>query len=103
MLLQLQSERGRQRRRLRTDRFHHHWWSPVILLFTSKEMRSFVASVKTVGARPDKMFGFGYSGPDHVIQIRAIDIGSFVTLATISSSDVGERHDDLRLLGADAE
>ncbi len=46
------------------------WWSPIILLFTYEEMRSFVATVKTVGGKRDKMFGFGFSGPDRVIQIR---------------------------------
>ncbi|MGH7559355.1 MAG: hypothetical protein ACREMD_16550 [Gemmatimonadota bacterium] len=39
-------------------------------MFTNKEMRSFIANVKTVGGNPDKMFGFGFSGPDHVIQSR---------------------------------
>jgi hypothetical protein len=46
------------------------WWTPLILLFTYKEMCDFLASVKTVGGMRGKMFGFGFSSPAHVIQVR---------------------------------
>jgi hypothetical protein len=39
-------------------------------LFTYKEMCDFLASVKTVAGTRDKMFGFGFSSPAHVIQVR---------------------------------
>lgn len=46
------------------------WWSPLILLFTQKEMRQLLKSVKTVSGTPDRMFGFGFDSPDHVFQTR---------------------------------
>ena len=46
------------------------WWTPLILLFTYKEMCDFLASVKTVRGTRDKMFGFGFSSPERVVQVR---------------------------------
>lgn len=53
-----------QRRELGT------WWAPQILLFSKPEMRNFLRSVRTVGRRQDKMFGFGFNPPDEVMQTR---------------------------------
>jgi len=46
------------------------WWSQLIMAFTHKEMREFLASVKTRAGKPDKMFGFGFDSPDHIEQSR---------------------------------
>lgn len=46
------------------------WWRPLILLFTQLEMAQFMASVKTRRGTRDKMFGFGFSSPEQVVQLR---------------------------------
>lgn len=46
------------------------WWAPVILLFTQAEMREFLAGVKTVGGKRDRMFGFGFDRAGEVFQTR---------------------------------
>lgn len=46
------------------------WWAPLILVFTQKEMKTFLKGVKTVAGNPDKMFGFGFDGPDAVCHTR---------------------------------
>lgn len=46
------------------------WWARQILLFTQREMRQFLRSVRTVGGQPDRMFGFGFDEPRHVYQTR---------------------------------
>jgi len=46
------------------------WWQPLILLFTYPEMSSFTASVRTRTGKRDKMFGFGFSSPEQVFQLR---------------------------------
>ena len=46
------------------------WWAPQILLFTQREMRLFMRSVRTVKGKPDRMFGFGFDEPRHVYQTR---------------------------------
>ena len=58
-----------------TNEGSHHggpssWWTPLILLFTYKEMCDFLASVKTVSGTRDKTFGFGFSTPERVVQVR---------------------------------
>lgn len=53
-----------QRRELGT------WWSPQILLFTQTEMRRFIRSVRTVGGKPDRMFGFGFDHAHESFQTR---------------------------------
>jgi len=54
----------RQRRELGT------WSAPQIMLFSQAEMRKFLSRVKTVGGKPDKMFGFGFDEPGAVYQTR---------------------------------
>lgn len=46
------------------------WWAPVILLFSQAEMREFLSGVKTVGGKPDRMFGFGFDRAGEVFQTR---------------------------------
>jgi hypothetical protein len=46
------------------------WWAPQILLFTQKEMRKFLKSVRTLGGKRDSMFGFGFDAPGHAFQTR---------------------------------
>lgn len=53
-----------QRRELGT------WWAPQILVFTQKEMRRFLRSVRTVGGEKDGMFGFGFDEPSQSFQTR---------------------------------
>jgi hypothetical protein len=53
-----------QRRELGT------WWSPQILVFSQAEMKGFLRGVRTVGGRPDRMFGFGFDTPDQAVQTR---------------------------------
>ena len=44
----------------RTTRVSAEWYKDCSLLFTRKEMRAFMADCKTVGGKPDSMFGFGF-------------------------------------------
>ncbi len=53
-----------QRRELGT------WWAPQILLFSQAEMRRFLRSVRTVGGKKDRMFGFGFDRPGEAVQTR---------------------------------
>jgi hypothetical protein len=54
-----------QRRKLGT------WWAPQILLFSQKEMRPFLRSVRTVrGNRRDSFFGFGFNQAGQAVQTR---------------------------------
>jgi hypothetical protein len=53
-----------QRRELGT------WWAPQILLFSQMEMRRFLRSVRTVGGKRDRMFGFGFNQADEAVQTR---------------------------------
>lgn len=46
------------------------WWSPLILVFTQREMRTFLGNVRTVSGTPDRMFGFGFNDPSQVYQTR---------------------------------
>lgn len=46
------------------------WWAPQILLFSQREMRRFLRSVKTVGGKRDRMFGFGFDRSDEAFQTR---------------------------------
>ncbi len=46
------------------------WWAPQILLFTHAEMRRFLRRVKTVGGKPDRMFGFGFNHAGEAVQTR---------------------------------
>jgi hypothetical protein len=57
-------EEGRTRSRRPT------WWTEMVLVFTHDEMASFMAGVKTLSGKPDRMFGFGFDEPFEVIQTR---------------------------------
>jgi hypothetical protein len=46
------------------------WWSPQILVFSQREMRRFLRSVRTVAGHPDRMFGFGFNTAAEAIQLR---------------------------------
>lgn len=37
------------------------WYKDCSLIFTRNEMRRFMADCKTVGGKPDRMFGFGFN------------------------------------------
>lgn len=71
------------------------WWAPQILLFTQREMRSFLRDIKTKGGSPDRMFGFAFDRPTeavlyrgdarlpdysaHLLERRVRDLRQFVT------------------------
>ena len=63
---------ARQRRELGS------WWSPMILVFSQREMRKFLAKVKTVGGKRDRMFGFGFDSPEAVYQTRGDRLRRFL-------------------------
>jgi len=46
------------------------WWSPQILVFTQREMRRLLRSIRTARGKPDRMFGFGFDDPREVFQTR---------------------------------
>jgi hypothetical protein len=54
----------------RTKRIGPEWFRDCTLLFTQEEMRRFMSSCLTVGGSPDKMFGFGFSDENKVVQTR---------------------------------
>jgi hypothetical protein len=53
-----------------TKRVGPEWYKDCTLLFTQKEMKEFMSSCLTVGGKPDKMFGFGFSDESKVVQTR---------------------------------
>ena len=55
---------AQQRRHLGT------WWAPQVLLFSQREMRKLLASLKTRSGKRDSMFGFGFNDPTTAYQIR---------------------------------
>jgi hypothetical protein len=56
--------------RRRTVQVSAEWYEDCSLLFTNKEMRRFMADCKTVGGKPDRMFGFGFNDLSKVILTR---------------------------------
>jgi hypothetical protein len=46
------------------------WWAPVTLLFSHTEMSEFLSTVRTVGGKRDKMFGFGFNDARQIFQTR---------------------------------
>ena len=46
------------------------WYHDCILLFSYKEMKIFMENCKTVGGKPDPMFGFGFDTLDSIICTR---------------------------------
>ncbi len=54
----------------RTKRAGPEWYRDCTLLFTQKEMGAFISSCRTVGGKPDQMFGFGFSDESKVVQTR---------------------------------
>jgi len=55
----------------------HSWWSQLILVFSHEEMSRFLASVKTVRGKRDKMFGFGFDTPSRIEQTRGDQLRRF--------------------------
>lgn len=53
-----------------TTRVSAEWYKDCSLLFTKKEMRRFMTNCKTVGGKPDGMFGFGFDDLSKVILTR---------------------------------
>lgn len=54
----------------RTKRVSAKWYKDCSLLFTREEMRAFLADCKTVGGKPDRMFGFGFNDLSRIILTR---------------------------------
>ena len=54
------------------------WWLPLVLVFTREEMETLLASLRTRGGKPEKMFDFGFSTPKKVFQIRGVQTGARV-------------------------
>jgi hypothetical protein len=46
------------------------WWSPQILVFSQREMRRFLKSVRTILGHPDRMFGFAFNTAGEAFQVR---------------------------------
>jgi hypothetical protein len=46
------------------------WYTDCSLLFTNEEMRTLMSDCKTVGGKPDRMFGFGFNDLSKVILTR---------------------------------
>lgn len=54
----------------KTKHIGPEWYRDCTLLFTQKEMKNFMSSCLTVGGKPDRMFGFGFSDESRVVQTR---------------------------------
>jgi hypothetical protein len=54
----------------RTKTVSAKWYGDCSLLFTRKEMTKFLKSCRTVGGKPDMMFGFGFDDPSKVFLTR---------------------------------
>jgi hypothetical protein len=51
------------------------WWESHILVFSNKEAATLLASVKTRGGKPDRMFGFGFDSSDEAWLTRGSETG----------------------------
>ncbi len=51
------------------------WWSPVMLVFTRREMETFLSGLLTRGGKPEKMFAFGFSTGEAIVQVRGNQAG----------------------------
>ncbi len=51
----------------KTTRVSASWYKDCSLLFTKEEMRALLADCKTVGGKPDRMFGFGFNDLSKII------------------------------------
>lgn len=54
----------------KTTRISAKWYKDCSLIFTRKEMREFMANCKTVGGKPDRMFGFGFNDLSKIVLTR---------------------------------
>ena len=54
----------------KTTRISAAWYRDCSLIFTRQEMRQFMADCKTVGGKPDRMFGFGFNDLSEIILTR---------------------------------
>lgn len=66
----------------RASRRRSSWWSPVILAFSASEMRNFLRTVKTRQGKTDRMFGFGFDGPNAIFQTRGDEHARFRELSS---------------------
>ena len=51
----------------KTTKVSASWYKDCSLIFTRQEMQEFMADCKTVGGKPDRMFGFGFNDPSEII------------------------------------
>jgi hypothetical protein len=51
------------------------WWKSHVLVFSNKEAATLLASVKTRGGKPDRMFGFGFDSSDEAWLTRGSESG----------------------------
>ena len=54
----------------RGDRRRSSWWASMMMLFTREELTNFFSGLRTRAGLPERMFAFGFSGPDAVVLIR---------------------------------
>jgi len=54
----------------KTTRVSAKWYKDCSLVFTRKEMRQFMSDCKTVGGKPDRMFGFGFNDLSNIVLTR---------------------------------
>lgn len=54
----------------RTRKVIHSWWNSLVLMFTQKEMESFMSQVRTKKGEPDRMFGFGFDNAERIVLTR---------------------------------
>jgi hypothetical protein len=54
----------------KTTRVTENWYKDCSLLFAKEEMRALLADCKTVGGKPDRMFGFGFNDLSKIILTR---------------------------------
>jgi len=75
----------------RTTKKHASWWEAVALVFSQKEIERFLRGIKTKGGKPDRMFGFGFDGPDEIIQTRGDEKGRFLDYSDFLLANRAER------------
>jgi len=54
----------------KTTKVSATWYKDCSLIFTRQEMRQLMADCKTVGGKPDRMFGFGFNDLSKIILTR---------------------------------
>jgi hypothetical protein len=56
--------------RAKTTQVNSGWYKDCTLLFTFQEMKDFMSKCRTVGGKPDSMFGFGFDDEKKIVQTR---------------------------------